>query len=178
MKVDRGWILAIAALVLAQPACAPGDLSEADRARVEEEVSGFVGSLFAAMNEHDVEAISGHYDGSPEFVYVGCTTVRVGFESVQRLMSAWNQANPDATFDHQILATRVLDRDAAAVTVRAATSDGELLFWTFVARRAPDGWRIAYEHESWSDCPDQRPHPTTGGLPQGELMPLDTSAGA
>lgn len=157
----KRWSVTAAAIVLSfQAGCGPGAPSEAERARVAEEVEGAVASLFEAMNAHDVEAVSGHYRDSPEFTYVGCTTVRVGFDNVRRIMEMWHQASPDVTFDPEVLAVRAITRDVAAATVRATTSEDAMLFWSFILHRDADGWRIAHEHESWADCPDQRPHPS------------------
>lgn len=157
----KGWSVTGAALVVAFLAgCGPGAPSEADRAQIAEDVEGAVTSLFEAMNAHDVDAIAGHYDGSAEFTYVGCTTVRVGFDNVRRIMELWHRDSPGVTFDAEVLTVRVITRDVAAATVRATTSDDAMLFWSFILHRDADGWRIAHEHESWADCPDQRPHPS------------------
>ncbi len=162
----RAWsAMGLAALLAFQPACGPGTLSEQDRAAVEEEMDGFVASLFEAMNAGDVDGIAGHYDAGPEFFYVGCTVVTRGFDRVRSLMRMYYGSHPDVRFNPQVQATRVLDRDAAAVTVSATTSADEHLFWTFVVHRTAEGWKIAQEHESWSDCPGRRPHPDLQGEP-------------
>jgi uncharacterized protein (TIGR02246 family) len=151
----------MAAIVLTfQAGCGPGALSDTERAGITEEVDGVVASLFEAMNAHDLDAIAGHYDDGADFVYVGCTSVRVGFENVRRIMEMWHRASPEVTFDHEVLTLRAITRDVAAATVRATTSEDTVLFWSFILRRDADGWRIAHEHESWADCPEQRSHPT------------------
>lgn len=168
-----GWaVLGVVALSTFQAGCTTGDLTEDQRAGVAEEVESFVASLFGAMNDHDVDAIVSHYDGSAEFIYVGCTSVRAGFQSLERVMRAWSRTNEDVTFDHEILGTRVLDRRTAAVVVQAVTSDQNVLFWTYVVKRDADGWHVAHEHESWSDCPEARgPHPGMDEVTDGGSLP-------
>ena len=152
-------VLGAAALLVGQVACAQGAVSEREREAIEDELGAFVTSLFDAMNEGDVEAIASHYAATPGFVYVGCTVVTQGFEQVRSLMDMWYSSNPDLTFTHQVQATTVLDRNAAAVSVNATTSQDGYLFWTFVTERTTQGWKIVHEHESWADCPPRRPHP-------------------
>lgn len=165
MRKTRWQALALMALVAAG-GCGQ-TLSEAERGRVEQEVAVFVDSLFAAMNTNDPDAIAAHYDRSDAFTYVGCTSVRLGFESLERIMRGYYGSRPTVSFEHELVTTRVLDRDGAVATVTATTSDDTILYWTYVVSRTADGWRIVYEHESWADCPEQRPHPSLMGGEDG-----------
>lgn len=155
------WRAVALAAVVAAAACGPQQsLTEEQRGAMEDEVAVFVDSLFAAMNAHDVDAIAAHYDRTEAFTYVGCTSIRTGFESLERVMQAYYTANPDVSFDHEVATTRILDRQGAVATVTAATGDDVTLYWSFVLRRSVSGeWRITYEHESWPECPAPRRHP-------------------
>ena len=149
-------------VMLAVAACGPQQsLTEEQRGALEGEVAVFVDSLFAAMNAHDVDAIAAHYDQTEAFTYVGCTSIRTGFESLRRVMEAYYPANPDVSFEHDVATTRILDRQDAVATVTATTGDDVTLYWSFVLRRSDAGeWRITHEHESWPECPAPRSHPS------------------
>lgn len=126
------------------------------------EAVAVVDSLFAAMNAGDADRILGLYAQSPDLVTVQCTAMRLGHESLARVVRMYYGAGPRAALEHEVVRSVSLGAGGALVATMARDTAGTELFQTYTLRRTGDGWRIAAEHESWAHCPPTRRHPNLG----------------
>ena len=142
------------ALLLIACASGPDARPSLDDAALMEEIQETLTGLTEAMNAHDPDAVMGFYRQSEEFVYLGCTSFLLGFDTFSSRVRPYYSAHPEVTFHQEIVQTEILSPTAAVVALRGGSSEAEALFWTEVLVRADDGrWLITYEHESWPGCP-------------------------
>lgn len=138
-------------------------LDEAEKQTIAREVEETLGRLTEAMNAHDPDAVLGFYQHSDDFLYLGCTSFLLGFDTFSSRVGPYYLAKPEVIFHQEVVRTQVLSPTAAVVALRGGSSEAEALFWTEVLVRDADGrWMITYEHESWPGCPaPSGPHTLT-----------------
>jgi uncharacterized protein (TIGR02246 family) len=150
-----------------QPPQPTAELTDDQRTAIASEVTATVDEVFEAMNRHDAEAVMRHYVQSNDFSYAGVTDVKIGYEIFSRVVSPWYVANPEVSFEHEMVQTTVLSPTTAVALVRGKSSVSESLLWTQVYVKQDGRWLIAHEHESWPMCVEApQPHPLTAQPPQ------------
>jgi hypothetical protein len=163
--------------LLAVSACGPvseeSDQSQLDTLRAE--VQKTLSDLTEAMNQHDPDAIFRYYRSGEEFLYLGCTDVLLGWRAFSIRVGSYYRANPDVTFQQEVIRIQVLSPSVAVAALRGSSSDAEALFWTQVLVKEDGEWRITYEHESWPGCsPPPVAHPFTVPSDSVGLLPSDS----
>ena len=162
----RHWFIAILSTAVVTGACQPAstELTDAQREAIAAEVNQTVAGLIEAMSAHAGDRVLGHYMNSDAFAYVSIVDAMVGWDGFAQTVGPWYDANPDVTFEYEILHTQVLSLDVATVVFRGSSTEAEALMWTQVLVRSEDGsWMIILEHESWPQCVEPpTPHPITG----------------
>ena len=160
-------LLGVAAMLAACQQPPAAELTDSQREAIASEVSETVGQVFEAMNSHDAERLMTHYLQSEDFAYAGVTDFKLGYELFTRVVSPWYIANPEVTFEHEIVQTSVLSPTTAVALVRGKSTVSEALLWTQVYVKQGGRWLIAHEHESWPICVEApQPHPMTEQPPQ------------
>jgi hypothetical protein len=149
-------------------------LDPAREAALREEVRGTLYGLTEAMNSHDPDQIFRYYRGDGEFLYLGCTEIVLSWEAFSDRARTFYRANPEVTFQQEVVRIQVLSPTVAVAASRGGSTDAEDLFWTQVLVRGSEGWRVAYEHESWPGCsPAPAAHPfTTPDSMSGDVPPM------
>lgn len=153
-------IVALAVSACSSGSPEPTSLTRAERTAIAQEVNARVDGLFAAMNAHDVEALTAFYENSEDFAYVGVTSMRQGWEQLTQAARMYHGRHDEVEFVKRNLLTRVLTPTVAVVVLAGASSDAESLMWsqTWVLNDAGE-WVIALEHESWPGAaPPPAPH--------------------
>jgi len=174
MGMARGtmvWVWCLLAL-----GCSPSAerLDPAREEALREEVRETLSGLTQAMNSGDPDRIFRYYRGDEEFLFLGCTDVLLGWSAFSGRVATFYRANPEVSFQQEVVRIQILSPTVAVAALRGGSSDAEELFWTEVLVREGEGWKIAYEHESWPGCsPAPTPHPFT----TPETMPGDTPTG-
>lgn len=153
-------LMAVAVLGACQ---APAALTDSQRDALAADVNQAAADLYEAMNAHDVDRVLGHYVPTDAFRYVGVSDVMYGYQVFESVTRPWYRANPDVTFEHTILDTRVVSPTVAIVIAQGSSTVSPHLMWTRVFVLQDGTWLIALEHESWpgADSPTP-PHPLTG----------------
>jgi len=177
----RDGLPLIAFLALLVTACdsGPSPFTEADRDVIALEVEETLGQLTEAMNAHDSERVMGFFRNSDDFLYLGCTSFILGWDTFSSMVGPYYPANPDVVFQQEVVRTQVLSPTVAVVAVRGSSTEAAALFWTEVLVREEDGrWLITHEHESWPGCsPPSPPHPFTSGSEMSGMVEMgDTAA--
>ncbi len=166
MVTTAAALAAVTALAACQQPPAT-ELTDSQRDAIVSEVNETVDQVFEAMNSHDAERLMTHYLQSGDFAYAGVTDVKLGFDLFSRVVSPWYVANPEVTFEHEIVQTSALSPTTAVALVRGKSTVSEALLWTQVYVKQDGKWLIAHEHESWPMCVEPpRPHPMTEQPPQ------------
>jgi len=171
----RRWIPAVLWTLLPLSACvAPStELSDVEALAVQEEVTATVDAFVEALNRHDPEEVMSFYAPEADLVRLGCTNIAVGLETIRQRITIYHQQRKDVTFSMEVAYVKPLTATSAVASVRGGTSNTAGLFWSLGMVEQPDGrWLIAYEHQSWPDCPEARGF-HTGGAPS-EAMLADT----
>lgn len=155
------WLLSSLPLGACTEAGAPAE--DLDEAALTEEILGTLTDLTEAMNSHDPERVFSFYRKDPSFYYLGCTDVLYGWDAFATRVGPWYRANPDVTFEQEVLTVQILSPTVAVAALRGSSTEAPALFWTEVLQRGQDGrWLITYEHESWPGCSAPRgPHIAT-----------------
>lgn len=138
------------------------EMTDGQRSAIAAEVDAAVDGLFAAMNGHDADDVLSRYQDSADFVYVGCTSFRISKDSYAWIVRQYYPQAQDATFEHEIVHTNVLDSATAVVTLQGSSSDNPNIYWTQVWVKRDGSWLVASEHESWPGCPVPSEHPIGG----------------
>ena len=153
----------------------PPDPEESDQSQVETlraEVQETLSDLTDAMNRHDPDEVFSYYRRGEEFLYLGCTDVLLGWQAFSVRVGNYYRANPDVTFQQEVIRLQVLSPSVAVAASRGSSSEAEALFWTQVLVREDGEWRITYEHESWPGCsPPPVAHPFTMPSDSVGLLP-------
>lgn len=174
----RNGIFLTLCLVLPLGACAPepSAFTQEEKAAIAQEVEETLGQLTEAMNSHDQERIFGHFMQSEEFLYLGCTSFLLGFETFSSRIGPFYADNPEVTFQQEVVRIQVLSPAVAVAALRGGSTEAEALFWTEVLVRDEGGqWLIAHEHESWPGCPPPSgAHPLTSGSAMPGMGELDS----
>lgn len=178
-------LLALFALPLAT-ACTskPEPLTQAVKDALTVEVMETVDSLTEAMNSHDPDRVMAYFRQSEEFLFLGCTEFILGWNTFSPRLWSYTVANPEVTFQRDVVSVQVLSPTLVAAGLRGASTEAESLFWTEVLVKESGRWLIAQEHESWPGCP---PPPTahpfttmeemTGGSGADTLGPVGGDTG-
>lgn len=149
-------------LFLAACTAGPASFTHEGRQALVGEITAAAGALTEAMNAGDSEAVLSFYRDTEDFTYIGCTGFILGGQAFARLVGPYYNPGRDEVFEQRIVRTHILGPDAAAVSLRGASSSGRALFWTQVWVRENGRWVITLEHESWPGCPEpSEPHPFT-----------------
>jgi uncharacterized protein (TIGR02246 family) len=151
-------------LVLAAACAVPDSLPNPDReTQLQDEVRTTVEAFVDALNAHDPEAIMEFYAPDVDLVRLGCTNVSVGRETIGARVYAYHERRTDVTFSMQVVYVKGLTPMSAIATVRGGTSNTAGLHWSLGMVKQPEGnWLIAYEHQSWPDCPPGSAYHTGG----------------
>ncbi|MCJ7629825.1 MAG: nuclear transport factor 2 family protein [Longimicrobiales bacterium] len=153
-------ILAVPLAVACNPQPEPFTQAEKDVLAVE--VRETLAGLTEAMNNHDPDAVMAYFRQNEEFLYLGCTYSMLGWETFSPRVWSYTVANPQVTFQRDVVRIQVLSPTAAVAMLQGASTEAEALFWTEVLVKEDGAWVIAHEHESWPGCPQPiNPHPFT-----------------
>jgi len=181
----RNGLFLTLCLALLFGGCAPEQsaFTQDEKATIVREVEEMLGQLTEAMNSHDQERIFGHFMQSEEFLYLGCTSFLLGFDTFSSRVGPFYVENPEVTFQQEVVRIQALSPTVAVAALRGGSTEAEALFWTEVLVRDDGGrWLIAHEHESWPGCsPPSGAHPLTSGsaMPgMGELDSIGPEGGA
>ena len=158
------WTLLLAA------SCVPPDPAPtADQDVVlMDEIGATVTAFVEALNAHDTDAIMEFYAPDVDLVRLGCTNVVIGRETIEGRIAIYHQQRKDVTFSMEVAYVKPLTPVSAIATVRGGTSTTAGLFWSLGMVKQADGqWRIAYEHQSWPDCPAAGGYHAGGVGPRG-----------
>lgn len=142
--------------LLALVACEPADPppSQTPLSDQQNEIRATVDAFVDALNSHDPDAIMEFYAPEVDLVRLGCTNVVIGRETIGARIAAYHRRRTDVTFSMEVMFVKRLTPVSAIATVRGGTSNTTGLHWSLGLVRQPEGdWRIAYEHQSWPDCP-------------------------
>jgi ketosteroid isomerase-like protein len=122
-------------------------------------VEAVIEALFDGVRAGDPDAVMAAYSRGDGFVYVGCTTARLGIEAMERMTAMYHGQAGARSATYELLSVRPVGADAAVVTARGSVGGAGSLHWTWVLEREAEGWRIAHEHESWPGCEAPSTHP-------------------
>jgi hypothetical protein len=169
MRYSRWWILLPGALT---GACTAGGdtLGEAEKVALAQEVMETLGQVTQAMNAHEPERLFSYFRQDEEFLYLGCTDFLLGWGDFSSRVGPYYRANPDVTFEQEVVRVQVLSPTTAVAALRGGSSEMEDLFWTEVLVKEGGRWLIVHEHESWPGCsPPSGPHPFTSPEEMSEM---------
>jgi hypothetical protein len=155
----------------------PEPLTQVQKDALVVEAMEAIDSLTAAMNSHDPDRVMGYFRQSEEFLYLGCTDFMLGWDTFSPRLWSYTVANPQVTFQRDVVAVQVLSPTVAVAALRGASTEAEALFWTEVLVKEDGAWLVAQEHESWPGCPPPpMAHPFTTMEEMTEMGGLDTIA--
>ena len=168
-------VLAVAVAAAACRTAGTGEITDAQRTEITGQVAQVIDSLFAAMNEGNVEAITSHYRKSGDLMQVSVTETLTGWEGFATVTSQFYTQHPDVKFEHRIVQTQVLAPNVAAVTIAGSATTSEFLMWTDVLIRENGRWVITLDHESWPGARAPVTHPAMEAPPGTESPRPDTT---
>jgi uncharacterized protein (TIGR02246 family) len=170
-------LMSALAAATAVAACQPRgatEVTDARRTEITTQVTQVIDSLFTAMNEGDVDAITSHYRKSDDLMQVTVAQTLTGWDNFATVTKQFSTQHPDVKFEHRIVQTQVLAPNVAAVTVAGRATTSEFLMWTDVLVRENGRWVITLEHESWPGARAPVAHPAMEPAPGSEVPPPDT----
>jgi hypothetical protein len=162
----RKGILMLMAVASLSGGCRSGadPVTEAEKVQLTQEVRETLEGLTEAMNAGDPEELFRYYRQDEEFLFLGCTDFLLGWGTFSSRIGPFYSAQPNITFQQEVVRIQVLSRSVAVAALRGGSSETHDLFWTEVLVKEGGRWLIAHEHESWPGCPPpSEPHPFTSG---------------
>lgn len=169
--------MSVVVLGACQPPSRP--LTDMEKETLAQEVRQTLGALTEAMNSHDSDRIFRYFQQTEEFLYLGCTSFMLGWDTFFPRARSYHLANRHVAFTREVIRVQVLSPTVAVAASQGGSTEVDALFWTDVLVKEGGSWRITYQHESWPGCsPPPVPHPFTSGdsLP-GMTAPDTATAG-
>jgi len=131
----------------------------------EQAISPIMSKMLAAANSHDTDAFMAPMEHTQSLAFAFNGEVIQGWDALRAQQLKWWSKSRSATkFTYAQNGTPgflALDRDVEVVTwplvSRWTSADGKTgssdFVVTYIWQRTPEGWRIAYGHESWRKPP-------------------------
>lgn len=135
-------------------------LTDAERTEITVEVRALFDTMFAAVNEHDVDQIMRFLMNSVELHHAGGGMMFSGWQTLYEAVNDWHAdpSNEAWSVNMDEVAINVLSRDVAVLTAQGTATnvdqDGNSVTTRYaitqVYVRQPEGWIITNSHESES----------------------------